>query len=997
VASLSPIDTLSVTDVETFAFAAAVDGRLSLARAIAGIEADEESLETAAQIFEATAAMRVDELAAAASIDAELTVPVAATLLQIYLYRWTDGGSDAALRLTNILDPSQLPASDSEGTLLHWIWGCAEPLAFFSFEAEDISGGAIEELDASANAAQAFRRLARVLWSINAVDDALACGLSAVSLAMWSSEAPACVDLALELASASDDKSVSLFLKARQADVLVRRCTADPSLATAAFDAVESVVRHLGDLPEQREQLLTQLSGSLNASEVLAGIRPLLRAAMMPPSDNALFDDTVRLFSSARWEEPWPRLAELAEPISVLAIELENARRRLEPADDAAGASTKWATWSFEYPPFRRAVPHGPSLQRETGLDELFLTVTHETIHVLSMMSGLGQAVTALRLALLEIEFRLWTFLGPPDPEAFSSIGVAPLVEGEVTALAQAESALEITRKLQILQDVWGPWLEGIAVFGELGAASPDDPFSSVVTLVLANLMEEGPIREAAAAEGISVGDVISRRQTNAEEIFAAAGRDQGAARLRTMLADYPARYFAGYAAVRAVVSSWRATYPGQISAQMAFRVLLHVSRFGVAEAVPDLALSASDFRRDALARLENWVARLAGIPAEDLDKFSRPDAEAGPSEWRDGRLIPSRQDAEESGEETHKASIERCVQALRTLSGAWADLDRVPDSDKETRMLLESAAEALALQSFDLGSLDRDPWLVDRMPARAAMMPIGRVRSPFWLAPESRRLFVLLRTTDRAPGQGDPLHQMIATDLPEEKVPELAQEMRDRRDSRMLIARVANLRELMKADDTALPGANYLVFSYGNWIYVQPGGMAEGAGRVSSRIEESVRERIQPDAILDFESDLTAEGRAGAMRTSSWIESVETWTAGGTSYDAGKWAARVGALATEVLDRESHTETAAAAEVLLSAVLGAARPADLGERGLELLRSADPTWIAEIAEQLTASSSGPVESSFLDAHGEQVGERIGPIFARSESGWDVRPIDQEA
>lgn len=987
-----------MSDVETFAVAAASDGRLSLARAIARIETDEESLETAAQIVEATVAKRVDELAAAASIDAELTVPVAATLLQIYLYRWTDGGSDAALRLTSILDPSQLPASRSEGgTLLHWIWRCAETLAFFALEAEDVSGEALEELDASASAAQAFRRLSRVLWSANAVDDALACALSAVNLAMWSEEAPACVDLGLELAAASEDASISLFLKTRQADVLVRRCAADPDLATAAFDAVESVVRHLHDLPEQREQLLAQLSGSLNASEVLAGIRPLLRAATMPPSGDALVDDTVRLLSSARWEEPWPRLTELVEPISGLAIKLENARRQLEPAADPAGASTKWATWSFEYPPFRRAVPHGPSLQREAGLDELFLTVAHETIHVLSMMSGLGQAVTALRLALLEIEFRLWTFMGPADPEAFSSIGVAPLAEGELTALAQAESALEITRKLQILQDVWGPWLEGIAVFGELGASSPSDPFSSVVTLVLANLMEEGPIRQVAAEEGISVGDVIARRYAAAEEIFAAAGRDQGAARLRTMLADYPARYFAGYTAVRTVVSSWRATYPGQISAQMAFRVLLHVTRFGTTEAIPDLALSASDFRRAALAGLEKWVTQLAGIRAEDLDEFSQPGDGAALSEWQDGRLIHSQQDPEESGEETHKILIERCARALLTLSSTEADLDRVPDSDEETRILLEGAAEALTLQSFDLDKLDRDPWLVDRMLARAAMMPIGRVRSPFWLSPESRRLLVLLRTTDRGPGQGDPLHQMIAVELPEEKVSPLEREMRVRRDSRILVARVANLHELVEVDESLLPGANYLVFSYGNWIYVQPSGMAEGTRPVSSRIEESVRERIQPDPILDFESDLTAEGRTGAMRTSSWIESVETWTADGTSYGAGKWAARVGALAAEVLDRESHTETEAASEVLLSAVLGAARPQDLGQRGLELLRTLDPTWIAEFAEHLATSSSGPVSSPFLDAHNEQVSECIGPIFVRGENGWDVKPIDQEA
>jgi hypothetical protein len=985
-------------DVQAFAVTSSKDGQASLARAVARLEAGEESQESAVKIIEAMIPELADELAAAAAIDIDLSVPIAASLLQAYLYRWANGGRVATLRLTDIVDPSHLSAGRDERTLLHWIWRSGETLALFDGELGSLGSQPAEELDASAaQTAQAFRRLSRVLRSMNALEDALACALSAVNLAMWSKEARDCVDLALELAAACGDAQISLFLKTRQADVLVRRCAADPRLAPAAFDAVESVVRHLSDLPEQRKELLGQLGGSLNASQILVGIRPLLRAATLPPTGDDVIDTLAHLLSSARWEVPWSRLTQLVERLSVLAIGLENARGRLEPTTEPAGASTRWATWAFEYPPFRRAVPYGPSLRRDPDLDELFLTVAHETIHVLSMLSGLGHAVTALRLALLEIEFRLWTFAGPADPEALTSIGVAPLVNGDLTALAQAEAGLEISRKLQILQDVWGPWLEGIAVFGEIGASSLSDLFSSPVVLVLANMIDEGPIQQAAAEEGVSVESIIVRRYAQADEMFATAGHNQGYARLRTMLSVYPAKYFAGYLAVRAVVSSWRTTYRGQISAQMAFRVLLHVTRFGATEAIPDLALSASDFRRDALAGLDKWVTNLACISAEDLDEFSQPSEGDAPMEWQGARLVRTQRTAEEHGEETHTILIERCSRALLTLSGSEADLDRVPDSDEETHALLKGAAEALTLQSFDLDKLDRDPWFVDRVLGRAAMMPIGRVRSPFWLVPESGHLVVLLRTTDRAPEHGEPLHQMIAAQLSEEQVSALEGEMGIRRDSRMLVARMANLREADQSDEAGVPGANYLVFSYGDWIHVQPRGIAEGAPLRSSKITQSARERIQPDPILDFESDLTAEGRAGATRTSSWIDSVETWTAGSNEYYAGKWASRVSQLASEVLDRESHQETHAASTVLLSAVLGAGCPIGLGERGLELLRPLDPTWIGEVAGVFAASADGPIGSPFLDTHGGLVSETIGQLFVHSEEGWDVRPINREA
>ncbi len=175
---------------------------------------------------------------------------------------------------------------------------------------------------------------------------------------------------------------------------------------------------------------------------------------------------------------------------------------------------------AFDYPPFRRAVPHGQAVRRDPNLDELVLTVVHDSIHVVSMNSAIGETIIALRLALLELEFRLWTYMGPADPEAFTGAGVAPLRDGDLAALAQAEAALEITRKLQILKDIWGPWLEGLAVFGELGADAPEDASDVVVSRVLANLLFDESAAELAEQSERPVVEVAVERVGEAAEDF---------------------------------------------------------------------------------------------------------------------------------------------------------------------------------------------------------------------------------------------------------------------------------------------------------------------------------------------------------------------------------------------------------------------------------------------------------------------------------------------
>ena len=246
-------------------------------------------------------------------------------------------------------------------------------------------------------------------------------------------------------------------------------------------------------------------------------------------------------------------------------------------------------------------------------------------------------------------------------------------------------------------------------------------------------------------------------------------------------------------------------------------------------------------------------------------------------------------------------------------------------------------------------------------------------------------------------PGEGPPRHQLLASELPPEVAADLLRELRIRRDSRMTVARMADLAPVDLYDERRGIGANYLVFAYGTWVHVEPRGLLFGARYVPESLGQDARERIQPDAILDFESGLTSEGNAGAGRTLGWIYAVEEWRAGGQRYAAENWAAHVAGLANEVLKPETHEDVRLASTLMLSLLVDPDRVEPLRESGVEPLRTAGAaTWIGEVARFLAASSHGPVASSFLDEHVDAVSACLGRVFARGLDGWDVQPIREE-
>jgi hypothetical protein len=94
------------------------------------------------------------------------------------------------------------------------------------------------------------------------------------------------------------------------------------------------------------------------------------------------------------------------------------------------------------------------------------------------------------------------------------------------------------------------------------------------------------------------------------------------------------------------VVARWRESLDEPLSGSKAARILLHLTRFGVAEAVPDLALSLKKFRDQALAAWAMWLDTAAATSAADL-RACADGFEAGALEnrsevllWGHGKLV---------------------------------------------------------------------------------------------------------------------------------------------------------------------------------------------------------------------------------------------------------------------------------------------------------------------------------------------------------------------
>ena len=976
---------------------ALADGRRSLIGTLGLLDTSGSETLT---LFDRILAMRgagVDEIEAANRADVELTPPLIALFLMVFLEKWGVPGARTLLTFANELREHGLP--NDQDPVVGAVLACAEPLA----RLEIADGDAKQRCAASIG----FRALAELLEKQDAAAEAQACAFSSGNfLRADDPDAIAVAELAIRLSDARDDTDGALLARVKLALALRAASEADPARRIDAFDAIEAVLRHASTMPDVSERFVPALLQSLPETPYLAALGPLAVFACAPSRRQHSLPAGVahlELIRDPVWDLDQDTAVAVLSDVAKVASLIEDARLELEPSPRAEIVEAKWSTWSFEHPTFTRAIPHSRSLKREEGLHELVLIVAHEVIHVLSMMSGVGRAVMALRAAMLDIELALWVHAGCADipPEELLHLGLAPLedgdglgVAGDLAVLGLAEQALEIARKVQVLQDVWAPWYEGIAVFGELSAEPvPGDDTDSTVTGVITNLLDVS-IGAEAHRLGVSRVDAARHLSSEGEALHAAAIRSTDAGgRMRDYLDRSRRKYLPGYLAVRSVVSAWRQTLDDALPGAPASRLLMHVTRYGTEDAVPHLGLPVREFGEAAIERMVTWAQQIAAIPATDLRAFLAATPDSGHVYgWRDGRLYLGTQD--DTSERVAQADAQRVAEALSTLAGENADTTRVAGAAEECRTVMSAVGEWLS-QAVGPRFTDNED-LRDSVIHRPPILPIGEIGCPFWLNRATTSLMCVIRATRHRSEDGKASYDALVVPLEASEYEALEHEMIVRRKCRLTLTRVADVAHGQKVPHRRGGGFNYLVFSFGDWVKVETAGMLFDSHANDDVIADVIR-RLRPLALLDFESAQLAEGLAGAQRTRAWIDGMIVWHIAHQPYAAERWAQHVADLASTILDRASHRDADIAASALLRAAVGDSLAARLAAHGLDDLGPLDDPpdqrGVAQAIEALRRSAIAPTPSGWLDENDTTIVDVLGPLFTRGPSGWDVSPM----
>ncbi len=557
------------------------DALITAARALSCIDlSDAAALSTFDYLAEQASAQSRNGLLIALDEDISITTPVAALFLANILYGW---------------DPDVIASYNQFEKTLWILWKAQdqqdndskllEPLLYAIGDLAKLSKQTPVTPDWLIQAADSFQSLALVLERVERLDIALACAVTASNFASVGnlSKAEELADLALSLARRCASDEVVSGLIFRRAHLLAQIASQDPARRVDAFDAFESALSYPPSGDGAPNELIKVLESWIREEEYLGVFAPFLLLAQ-PPEKQAEFPVEISGIAAALnpiWKGEVSDWLSHISYIRALLIEVANARLSLlyQPSDKNARAI--WSTWSLKHGQLLNAIPHAKSILKEEFLHDILLELSHEVTHVYSMFGFIGVTLAAMRWALMEAELDVWVRIyyavGENPPENFyEKMTPAPLEEADMIALLFAERTVDIERKIQILENTWAPWFEGVAIFGEL-ASDPemDQEVESPVAAVIFNLWDRNIIN-IAQESNLTLGEAAAQDRAKADALYAEAIRIRGKDRLRTYLTRNHRKYLAGYLAVRSVIAVWRATLGKPLKGDQAFRLLLH-------------------------------------------------------------------------------------------------------------------------------------------------------------------------------------------------------------------------------------------------------------------------------------------------------------------------------------------------------------------------------------------------------------------------------------
>lgn len=861
-----------------------------------------------------------------------------------------------------------------------------------------------------------FHQLARLVEEAGQPD--IAFNLMAVAIEVGpigSTEHEGVVRYGLQLATAADRPHQIAACSAHLALTLAHAADQVPERRLAAFDAVEAAFERLRLAPASMQQMVSRmLLQAVGEREYLAAFTAPL--AMFDPADRA-HGHFANLLKSNSWpdrisnvlQHDWSAPDGSAQIARHHEMAFDLARLALAPLQQVASVGTDWMTGTFEHPAYRRCVPHNHSFLREADFEKLLMVLAHEITHVLSLIGNVGDAFNCLRVAAFHAELILWQSIPGTTADTLSdqvaTHGVARLEDGSAGALFRVEQSAELALKAKMLQDVWTPWFEGLAVFGEMAADPTLDPERTTpVTEALRNLVDAQwhLLLQADGQKGQSdVEAFIAQFEARCSQAIT----QLGPSRLGTYITA-PEAYLAGYTAVRGIVAAWRATRQVPLSGTEAFMLLLSATRYDTADAIPDLSLRSDLFRVEAQEKMSAWVARLANMTAASLGAFlDVPTAEITGFRyaWQGGQLTKQPQDVAEERRDLMAKATRRLKEAFASLTRP-EDLDRVANATPDTARLLELSSSSLRMHATTAAfeELVRVATMrVGQLGTLATLLPIGSATSRFFVNLDGQQpeavLNVQLPTTEKHVADSKPSINAMSMVCERAAADRIAESYRRLAEPRLEVTRLIDLGGVATADPT-LVGTHVFVFHYDRWIDVR--GPIDPVDRLIrqdpgswKRLRDLARARLYPDRIERREIEMMSRGEPGAARTGAWLARSRHWKVGDAEFDVADWAARVKDVAEQVLDvsaRRPRRQQAAVA--LLTNLFGD----EVLAQSLAYKNFADLIWtmpdrLDEIVLALCKTAQLPNSEAATAGAARALASCEVSLLVETGRGWDMR------
>ncbi|QJW37138.1 hypothetical protein [Cellulosimicrobium protaetiae] len=895
---------------------------------------------------------------AAARHDVVCTTHLVAALVTAQLLHWDRGGSGLLCLAVPVGD---LVGTSQERELLAAWTGACERLAMLR-EGFD---------DPEARAATAMSHLCARLAGTDP-DAAVAAGINGVMLAYaCSATGPAITAAAGTLFAAANghDEDVARLALAWRARGL---SLVDPSARDdlALWDAVESACRYRPTAEPAATAAATEVRAVLDSVGTVRDLGPTYTLAFLrdPAASAAL--DRLRPLVDPVWQFDADALQSTMAALQGISTEFDERRLLLIPPPERSVATADIDAWSIDHHAFRSAVPFSTGFRRESAQADIVLTLGHELVHIDSAYGWLGTAVSALRTAATADEVLHHVRLsgeGTPDPEV---VGGLASLEPEAVLLPFVERQLELVVKARILRDVWTPWLEGVAVFGEL-ACDPTTDTERTTSFggPLVHLVD----RVWDPAHDPPVEEWYAARHGEAEQLYADALGGLAAHRLRTYLGRSHSRYLAGYLAVRGVVAAWRAQR--DLGGIEAYQSLLGATRATTRHALPDLSLPLEEFEERAVALMTEWVGRTAALDDRAIARLDPYRRRTPLDPW--------------TGEEAHEPTTRDAALLAEAAAAPRSGRDReLGHLTPETRGLLAPLLDIAAPSMGTLATDDLQHLSNDRA-RRMHLVPIGRFDALFWLwvgEDGSRtQLFLQLRVTSETVDDGRGGYSLYGIPLTPDEMALLRSETARLRGARMEVHRFVD-----RADsrENGLTSGQVLALRYGEFVKAVPSGLCWGIDPTPSMLED-VTARVRPDTLTLLDLRVN-DGPALARRARSWLTRVE----GSDVHPAvPAWCDLVQGLATLAASPGSPGVVDRSGRALLG-LLGwpGEQVEDVLRVGVRALASDESAALGPLLATLLATGvAGPTDAphdldpGFLDS-----------LFSHRGPGWDVRPLQKE-